>query len=680
MSQILVFVVLGLGSGALISGIATGLVVMYRGSGIINLATGAQAMVAGYAFWVFKTGQLGFSLSTWPSAILAVAIVMVVGAGMELLAFRWLRTAAPLAKLVASLGILLFLTSGFTLIFGPEPVDEPSVLPGGTIDVAGTNVPEAGLIVAAAVLVVAIVLACTYRYTRFGLATRAAAENEVSATLVGLSPNNLALANTLVACFVVGVLGVLAGSLTSLDPSTVPLLVIPALAAALFARFTSPITACVVGLLIGSVEDLMYYASVQSWFPKDQGAPLPGLNQLLEFVLIVVALFVMGSRLPGRSSIVERRLPVVPMPQKLARPAVRLSVVTIAVLIFLPYGWREATLTTEVAVVLMLSIVVISGYVGQISVAELPLAGVAGFTMAHVATAANIGFPLAPLIGALAATAVGVAIGTSALRVRGVQLAVVGLAAAVALEQFWFTNTSWGTSVSGNPVQEPSLFGLNLGNQAPFRGIDGQIPSPVLGFLFLGVTVAVALFVANLRRTGLGQRMLAVRANERAAAGIGISVRNIKITAFAISSFLAGISGAMAAYNYGSVSAYNYDPISSLSIVAFAYIGGITTVTGAIAAGMLSTQALMPYFFQTYLDISGSWALLVGGFFLVFNMIFAPNGVGLATRRDVGRLVRRLRRLVSNQALEAKAELRAVEVAADDIVVPVPVVPQEVDT
>ena len=657
MAQILVFVVLGLGSGALISGIATGLVVMYRGSGIINLATGAQAMVAGYAFWGFRTGEFGFTMSTWPSAILAVLVVVLVGALMELLAFRWLRNAAPLAKIVASLGILLFLTSAFILLFGPEPVNEPSVLPSGAVSVMGTNVPEAGVIVAGAVLIVAIGLTCLYRYTRFGLATRAAAENEMSATLVGLSPNSLAMANTLLACFVVGILGVLAGSLTSLDPSTVPLLVIPALAAALFARFTSALIASVVGLLIGAGENLMYYASVQSWFPKDQGAPLPGLNQLIEFLLIVLALFLMGSKLPGRSAVVERRLPVVPMPQRLARPAVRMSLVTVAVLIFLPYGWREATLTTEVAIVLMLSIVVISGYVGQISVAELPLAGVAGFTMAHVASAANIGFPLAPLLGALAATAVGILIGASALRVRGVQLAVVGLAAAVALEQFWFTNTVWGTSVSGNPVQEPSLFGLNLGNQAPFRGIDNQTPSPVLGFLFLAVTVAAALFVANLRRTGLGQRMLAVRANERAAAGVGISVRNIKLTAFAISSFLAGLSGAMAAYNYGSVSAYNYDPISSLSIVAFAYIGGITTVTGAIAAGIISTQALMAYFFETYLHIAGSWALLVGGFFLVFNMIFAPNGVGLATRRDVGRLGRRLRRLVLSGAPVASSAI-----------------------
>jgi branched-chain amino acid transport system permease protein len=645
MSQIFLFAVLGLGAGAFIAGISAGLVVMYRGSGIINLAMGAQAMVAGYAFWGFTSGEFGFTLGKWLAVPLSLVTVLVLGALMEMLAFRRLRAAAPVAKLVASLGILLFLASGFTLWFGPQPVNEPSLLPSNNVSVVGVGVPVSGLIVAAVAVVVAIGLTMLYRFTRFGLATRATAENEASGVLVGLSPNGLAMANTLLASLVVGIFGLLAGSLTSLDPTTVPLLVVPALAAALFARFTSPIIATLIGLAVGVVENLMYYASVQTWFPKDQGTPLPGLDQLLEFLLVVIALFVMGSRLPGRSAVTEKRLPNVPQPQRFLRPTILCAIVTVVALVVLPFGWREALLTSQVAMVLMLSIVVITGYVGQISIVQLPLAGVAGFTMAHIDEAWNLPFPVGPLLGVLVATVVGLLIGASALRVRGVQLAVVSLAAAVAIEQFWFTNTIWGESNTGNAVPDPKIFGLDLGNHAGwFRSIDGRLPSPVLGFLFLVILIVTGLFVVNLRRTNLGQRMLAVRANERAAAGAGISVRNVKLTAFAISAFLAGISGVMAAYNYNSVSANNYDPLSSLSIVAFAYVGGITTLTGAIAAGLITTEALVPYVFQTYLHISGSWALLVGGFFLVFNLIFAPNGVGLATRRDVGRLGRLLLR------------------------------------
>ena len=118
MGQIFLFAVLGLGSGAFIAGIATGLVVMYRGSGIINLAMGAQAMVAGYAFWGFTSGEFGFRVGKWIAVPLALVTGLVLGALMEVLAFRRLRSAAPVAKLVASLGILLFLAAGFTLWFG----------------------------------------------------------------------------------------------------------------------------------------------------------------------------------------------------------------------------------------------------------------------------------------------------------------------------------------------------------------------------------------------------------------------------------------------------------------------------------------------------------------------------------------------------------------------------------
>src|SRR5262249_59505493 len=139
--------------------------------------------------------------------------------------------------------------------------------------------------------------------------------------------------------------------------------------------------------------------------------------------------------------------------------------------------------------------------------------GSAGFTLSHMATAHGIGFPAAPLIGAAAATVVGLATAVSALRVRGVSLAVVTLAAAVAIEQFVFANGTWGGGFNGSPVPELSLFGVDLGSNASFRGVDGKLPSPIFGFFALGVTVALCLLVANLRRSSLRQRLLAVRSN-----------------------------------------------------------------------------------------------------------------------------------------------------------------------
>jgi branched-chain amino acid transport system permease protein len=208
-----------------------------------------------------------------------------------------------------------------------------------------------------------------------------------------------------------------------------------------------------------------------------------------------------------------------------------------------------------------------------------------------------------------------------------VSLVVVTLAGAVAIEQFGFGNTTWGAGSTGSPVEQPTLAGLDIGSSASFRGLDDKIPSPVLGFVFVFVVVCLCLLVANLRRSTLGQRMLAVRSNERAAAAAGISVRNVKFAAFALSSFIAGTAGWMYAYNFGSVSSTRFGVLIALAFVAFAYIGGITMVSGAVLGGLIATEGLVPHFFESVLGISGNWTLLFGGLVLIVNLIAFPEGV-----------------------------------------------------
>ena len=137
----------------------------------------------------------------------------------------------------------------------------------------------------------------------------------------------------------------------------------------------------------------------------------------------------------------------------------------------------------------------------------------------------------------------------------------------------------------------------------------------------------------DLRRSVLGQQMLAVRANERAAAAAGINVARVKITAYAISSFIAGTAGWMYAYNFGSVSAARFGILIALGFVAFAYIGGITMVSGAVIGGLVATEGLVPYFFEELLGISGNWTLLVGGVLVIVTLIQNPEGVAGTTYR-----------------------------------------------
>jgi branched-chain amino acid transport system permease protein len=627
MRDILLFALLGLGSGALIAGIALAIVLTYRGSGIINLATGGIAMLAGYSYWSLKTGEYGTEFATAPALLVTFVFTLAVGVLIELVAFRPLRNAAPLAKLVSSLGVLLVAQASMLLAFGTTQKPQPSILPSDTVTVFEVDVPVDRFILAGIVIGIAVGLAALYRFTAFGLATRAASENELSALLAGLSANELSMVNTLLATVVAGTVGVLAASVTQLDAVSLPLQVVPALAAALLARLTSFGIACGVGLGIGILNSLIDYVSTKSWFPTDHDVPLPGVKELVAFLIIITAMFLRGAALPGRGELIEQRLPEVPKPQRLATPAIVLTLVCAVALVVLPFDFRQALINSLIGTVMALSLVVITGFVGQISVVQLSLAGVAGFTVSHLAVDAGIGFPLAPLLGAGAAVVLGLITAVSALRVRGVSLAVVTLGAAVAISQFGFINQTWGGGASGSPVPEPHLLGLDLGPQSAFRGLDGSLPSPVFGWMVLAVTVGLCLLVAAIRRGNLGQRMLAVRSNERAAEAAAVDVRNVKLIAFGISAFIAGVAGTLYAYNFGSVSATRFDALTALGLIAFAYAGGITLVSGAIFAGLISTEALMPHALDKWLGISGNWFLLFGGVLLIFTLIQHPEGV-----------------------------------------------------
>jgi branched-chain amino acid transport system permease protein len=631
MQDVLLYAALGLGAGALIASIALGVVLIYRGSGVINVATGAIAMLAAYIFWALKTGYFGFHLSSAPALVLTLVCMVAFGVLIELAIFRPLRNTAPLARLAASLGLLLVLESAMIVIFGNSLKSAPSILPSGTVTIFDRVVPKDRFLLTGIVILAAALLTALYRWTPFGLATRAASENEVSAMLAGLSPSRLSILNTVLACVVAGGLGVLVAPLISLDAQTLAFQVVPALAAALLAGFTSFFIACFAGLAIGAVQSLLIYWSTQSWFPTDSGgSPIRGLPELFVFLVVVLALFLRGASVPGRGELVEKRLPAVPRPERLLRPTAIAAIVGVVCLIVFPYDFRQATINSLLGVVICLSLVVIVGFVGQISVVQLALAGVAGFMMSHLTT--DVGgiwakFPISLLIGALTATLVGLLVAVSALRVRGVSLVVVTLAAAVALEQFGFQNVRWGGGFTGSPVTQPKLGGLDLSPQASFRGLDDKIPSPVFGFLVLAATILLALLVANVRRASLGQRMLAVRSNERAAAAAGINVRNTKLVGFGIAAFVAGMAGALYAYNFGSVSYSRFGALAALGLIAFAYFGGITMVSGAVIAGIGATEGLFPHAFDEWFGLSGNWALLVGGVALIVTLLVNPEGI-----------------------------------------------------
>jgi branched-chain amino acid transport system permease protein len=241
------------------------------------------------------------------------------------------------------------------------------------------------------------------------------------------------------------------------------------------------------------------------------------------------------------------------------------------------------------------------------------------------------------------ATAVGFLAGVSALRVRGVSLAVVTLAAAIAIEQFVFANPSWGANAVGaagfgggsteNAIPEPTIFGVDVGTAAGLRAIGGGLVSPALGLLLLAAALGVGVLVIRLRQSGFGNRMLAVRSNENAAAAAGVGVRATKSSAYLLSSCITGIGGVAYAYAFTRVHLDTFGIVVGLQFVAYAYIGGITLIPGAIFTGLMIPNGLIPFVLHGELGLSPTWMLLVAGVVLILCLQLFPAGVAGTARR-----------------------------------------------
>jgi branched-chain amino acid transport system permease protein len=289
-------------------------------------------------------------------------------------------------------------------------------------------------------------------------------------------------------------------------------------------------------------------------------------------------------------------------------------------------------MTTIIASVLALSLVVLTGFGGQTSLAQMAFAGIAGFALSKLAMRYDIPFPIAPLIASFGAMLFGLLVGFPALRVRGTNLAIITLAGGVTIAEFVFKNPavigdiSTGGAKIPNPKLGPWDFGLVFGD---------KVSRPVFGVFLIATLVLLCVAVANIRRAGSGRVMLAVRGNERAAAAVGINVTRVKMTLFAFSSFIAGVGGTLIAYRFGSVSDLSYGVMASLTALSVAYLGGITSVSGAVTAGITATAGVAFYGMNQVIGGMGSWEVLIGGVLLIFTAITNPEGIAGGIRLQV---------------------------------------------
>ena len=633
MTSYLLFLILGLGSGATYAILGQGLVLKYRSAGVVDFAHGAVAMFIAYVFINLRSfGELelplvllphqislngGNGLNTGLAIVISLGYAAVLGLLLYVIVYRPLQSASPLTRVCASVGVMLTLQAIAVLNYSTEPVATNPIFPSSGLTVARITFPEDRLFFTGVVVVISVALARVYRYSRFGLATRAGAENDKGAALTGISATRIAGQNWVIATVLAGVAGILIAPGASLDPTSYTLFVVPALAAALIGRIQSFWITALAGLLIGCAQsEIEKLVAVFSWLPQQ------GLPDSLPFIVIIVVMAVRARSVLARGGAAAERNPSVGLPRAPLRTAAACFVIGLILLFTLSNVLRFAFISSLTVTCVALSVVVLTGYVGQVSLAQMSLAGIGGFMLGHISTDWGIGFPWSLILAGLCAVPVGLVIGLPALRLRGVNLAVVTLGFASALDAVLFTVESFTGGTGGLPIPPPKLPGLNLAIDS-----GSSTNRAVFGVLVLVVVILLGLLVARLRLGPTGRMLLAIRSNERAAGSIGINVAQGKLLAFGLAAFIAGIGGALTGYMQGELTADSFAAFTSIGLLAIVFVAGVGRIAGAVVAGiMFSAAGLFVTFLNLHLNI-GTYQAIVAGLALVLTAVQNPDGV-----------------------------------------------------
>ncbi len=635
MSLNITLLLLGLGSGAMIALSGFGLVLMFRSSGVLNFATGAIGMTCSYVFYEL-TKERGWS--ALPAAVVGVAVGALLGLISYVIVMVLPRHSSNIMRVMATLGILVILQSVVQLRYGPNPVVVDDFMPSGSVSLGGdVAVPASRIVLVAVAVALTLVLTVVYTRTRFGLATTAAAENERKLAALGWRIGRVGSVNWSVGGALAGIAGILLAPVTGVSLSIGTALTVTVLAAALIGGLRSFSMTLVGGMVVGMLQSL--------FLVRDY---VTGLADAVPFVVIVAVIILRGRGLPLRSYIGDR-LPKVGT-GSISKVGV-LAAVAVAVVLIGPIltdnGTRALTSSLLAAITIM-SFTVLVGYAGQVSLAQVTLGAVSGLIAAKVFSELHWPFAVVLLIGVLGVLPVGLLVGLPSARTRGASLAIATLGLAVAIQSLVFKNETLSGGQYGLPLSLDGtfmIFGFDFGS---FFHPDR------FAFLVLGFVVVLGVMVANLRRGVAGRHMIAVRGNERAAAGLGINVVSTKLWAFALASGIAGVGGVLIAFRGTSALFNQISVLSNIVSIGYAIVGGVGGVLGALFGSTLEPAGAGNATLGLLIDVGPVAMGVVGGVLLIFTIITSPDGIAVGvTDRFRSRREARMRTTVQRWMADA---------------------------
>lgn len=617
MQSFLQFLIIGLGAGATYALFAQGAVLVYRGSGLVNFAQGAIGTLAAYVAFVDLVDERGWG--SFPALGASVVVAAAVSLLFQASVLRVLRGAAPIVRVIATIALVGLLQAVVAKRYGVanRPVD--TYLPDDVFRWGDVTIQEERLYLVGITVAVTAALWAWTRYTRIGMAINASAQNERAVQTLGWSPDRLAAITWGLGGAIAGLAAGLAAPLTGLSATTFTVVVtVAGLGAALLGGFHSFPLTLLGGLIIGVGESMatLYGGDVQDLLNQDL---ITGLNRLPAFLVIFFVVVIRGHGLPLRSHVAER-LPRLGTGAISIRGLLLASALAFALLFgVMDEDWAQATYISIATGIMVLSIVVLTGYAGQISLAQWALAGI-GALIAGRFVRAGVPTELAILLGVVLTIPVGLVFAIPALRTRGVNLAVVSLGLGFLVSEVVFANPSYlGNRIDGGTrIGRIELFGLEVD---AFNHPHAWAAVNLICFVVLGIAVA------NLRRSRTGRRLVAVRTNERAAASLGISVFGVKLYAFSVSAALAAVAGILVAFRGQVVTYTEFNVFASINTLGNAVIGGLGYALGAVFAAPNAIGGWGTRVIEDWIGLGAQWDVIIGALVVFLILIAHQNGV-----------------------------------------------------
>ena len=620
MDTFLIYLVIGIVTGALYSIAAAGLVLTYATSRVFNVAHGAIGMIMAYLMYELWVNQ---GVPEWLALVICVLVVApAVGVLLDWAVMRWLERASVAQRLVVTLTILVLCQGLASLIWGRgENVTEvmPSIFSSASFSpINGLNVTYdqlADVIVAA---VVAFGLWVLLKRTRIGTMMRGVVDDRDLTQLYGINPRLVTSLSWAVGTALAALAAILLAPGVSMDINTLSLLVVSAYGAAIVGGLTSLPWAFVGAMILGIGSSLMvgYLPPTNLFQNVTDAAP---------FLLLFIVLSLRRASYGEQERIASFREPRPPR----MRTMLAMIVIGVAlVILVVPHFSTVYQLVVGNGIIyvgILLSLILVTGMAGQISLAQFSFLGFGDVLLSHLTTGAHLPYWAALIVATVSSALLGAIVALPALRLRGLYLALSTLAFALLMDNVFFASSAiFPQQGSGIPVPPPNIFGLNARSYTSVSAI---------------AVVAVGLCAAGilwLRQRHFGRALAALRDAPAAGSALGLNVVRTKLIVLAVGSGMAGLMGCLYGGLFQQALSSQFVYMNSLVALLILSIYGVTSISGAFVGGLFYSvfYLMIPNWITDQNIVSAIQPLGIG--LAVFALAQHPEG-SMAQNRDAYR-------------------------------------------